>query len=124
MTLTHNDQNLLMYAHGELSAPKSLLTKMHLNSCAQCRNRLANFQNTSAIIAGAIRDPGMPRWHAPRTASPGITGHAMLLTVLIVAVVMLAGILASEIHTHFFAAPFKPVISQPCAPGLPNDQCR
>ncbi len=57
MTINHHpsDETLMRMASGTLSAGPALVVTVHLEGCAVCRNRVANFE----AVGGAILD-GMP----------------------------------------------------------------
>lgn len=63
------DEELLLHADGEMSADASSRVRAHLESCAQCRARLAKFESTLAEVGAAHRktwDAELPPGAGPR----------------------------------------------------------
>jgi anti-sigma factor RsiW len=118
------DQDILMHAHGLLSPAAQMRTQLHLIACADCRSRLAQLQATSGMVAAAVRGPDLPRWRPANAANAGSQIGPSALTVWIVALVLITGLIVGVIHARFSQPRFQPIMSQPCAPGLPNDHCQ
>ena len=49
--------DLLMLVHGELQRSRAIALRLHIARCAACRARLRQFENLSASLAGAYRNP-------------------------------------------------------------------
>ncbi len=49
--------DLLMLVHGELQRSRAIALRLHAARCPDCRARLRQFENLSASLAGAYRNP-------------------------------------------------------------------
>ena len=118
MTHTDRDQDLLMFAHGELAFLPALRLQRHLAGCPDCRRRLAALNAASADFAGVIasrRGPWTPRRIAPRDS---------LITAVLLAATVALVITALIVHHQVSHASAPPPASTPCRADLPSDRCR
>jgi len=121
MTHPERDSNLQLLAHGALPPFTALALRLHLLTCASCRERLQQLQAVSTSFADAIRGPQMPRWSPPASgAAFGLLPLSLIAVGLVL--ILLFGMLAVR---SFHPAPLrsKPIISVPCRPDLPSDRC-
>ena len=118
------DENLLLLAHGELSAWRGLPLQIHLRRCPPCRARYAALSRTSAHIAASLRGPEAAVWQpAPLTLNFRFV-LAWFAALLLLGLIGGAGYFAL-VSTQGRVAPIgnaKP--ADGCAPGLPSDRCR
>ena len=119
-TVTHadRDQDLLMFAHGELAFLPALRLQRHLSGCPDCRRRLAALNTVSAGFAGVIgsrRGPWTPR---------RITSRDSLITAALLAATVALVIAAFIVHHQVSHASAPPPASTPCRADLPSDRCR
>lgn len=129
MNMHPQDQNLLLLAHGELSFAHGTLLQAHLLLCPRCRQRVARFQNTSHVVAGAIRGPGLPTWPGPPAAATlalqVLAGWLLVLMVtLSLTALVVFGALRLSHHAATRAATPPASSSGGCRPDLPSDQCQ
>lgn len=60
MTSLHDEQALLLYAHGELSGLERAQVELHLRSCPECRLRWQQFRTDAGVIRQALHAPLAP----------------------------------------------------------------
>ena len=60
MTSPHDEQALLLYAHGELSGLERARMELHLRSCPTCRLRWQQFRTDAGMIRQALQAPLAP----------------------------------------------------------------
>ncbi|MEO7718040.1 MAG: zf-HC2 domain-containing protein [Capsulimonas sp.] len=118
MTHPNLDQDLLMFAHGDLSALAAVRIRLHLIGCPDCRRRLEAFQATSVGIARAIHAKRTSPW-SPFAGWPSTA----VLVIMLAATIAVLTIGAFIFHQRQAAAPPAPA-SAPCRADLPTDQCR
>ena len=54
MTSSHDDRNLMLYAHGELSPLERLRVTFHIHHCPACRRRWEDFVADAATFRNAL----------------------------------------------------------------------
>ena len=119
------DEKILLLAHGELSAWRSLPLQFHLRHCPQCQARYAAFARTSAALAAALRGPEAAAWQPASLAL-----NIRFVTGLLATLVLLAGCIGGFWYFALYSqsAPSAPVKqarpSDGCLPNLPGDRCR
>lgn len=60
MISPHDEQTLLLYAHGELSGLERARIELHLRSCPTCRLRWQRFRTDAGMIRQALQAPLAP----------------------------------------------------------------
>ena len=120
------DENILLLAHGELSAWRVLPLQIHLRRCLRCQARYADFARTSTALAAALRDPNAPPWQPAAPAR-----NLRLLLAAFAALILLTGALGGAFYLLARSNNQRPSTpthqarpSEGCAPGLPGDRCR
>ena len=119
------DETILLLAHGELSAWRSLPLQFHLRRCPQCQARYAAFARTSAALAAALRGPDAVAWQPV-----SLTLSSRFVIASLAALILLAGSIGGFWYfaVHWQPAPSAPVKqarpSEGCLPNLPGDRCR
>ena len=132
MTCTDREQDLLLLAHGRLSAGRRLLIQSHLRRCPQCSERLEQLRLVSGLVADVFRGPDMPSWATQSAARQTLAVSAPVRVFLIAGIALVLFVLG--FMTVRLLVPQSDVLpragqttrpsEEDCRPGLPNDRCR
>ncbi|MCC7229803.1 MAG: hypothetical protein IT203_05375 [Fimbriimonadaceae bacterium] len=99
-----SDQDLLMFAHGQLSSFRSLMVRLHAGRCPTCRSRLAKYSRLSMALSVALASPAGPKWIAP-------VGLRLILSKGLLLGILAVGLIGSFLSMNRTAAATPPPTS-------------
>lgn len=121
-----SDQDLLMFAHGQLSYVRSLMVRLHAKRCPSCRSRLANYSRLSMALSVALASPAGPKWIGPvglrltlskglllGILAVGLIGSFWSMNRTAAATPPPASLLTSEVHSCGISKPPAPAVVAP-----------